>query len=255
VKEGWINLGYVKLNTTKAPIVTGSQMNTVTTTTSKVIYTGIVSSGINLNVRLGPGVNYDMVHSLTNGTEVKVYDKQVVNGHYWGKLGENAWICLSYVTETTNNAGENGSITDGNTNTSTSGGYALVNNPGANERLNLRAAASKSSKSLGKYGNGTYVTVLAKGNTWCKVIVDGKTGYMMTQYLRFYGMSSASTAMVTHPDRTFVYLRGGPSQQTGQILKKVPHGATVTILTPGATWSQVKYNGQTGYMMTKFLKK
>jgi uncharacterized protein YgiM (DUF1202 family) len=52
-----------------------------------------------------------------------------------------------------------------------------------------------------------------------------------------------------------VYLRGGPSQQNGQVLQKVPHGAKVTILTPGTTWSQVKYYGQTGYMMTKFLKK
>jgi uncharacterized protein YgiM (DUF1202 family) len=87
------------------------------------------------------------------------------------------------------------------------------------------------------------------------VVVDGKTGYMMSRYLEFYGMSAASTATVTHPDRTFVYLRGGPSQQNGQVLQKVPHGAKVTILTPGTTWSQVKYNGQTGYMMTKFLKK
>lgn len=97
--------------------------------------------------------------------------------------------------------------------------------------------------------------MLSQGNTWCKVIVDGKTGYMMTEFLKFYGLNGSSSATVVHPDRTFVYLRGGPSQQTGRVLQKVPHGARVTILTPGATWSQVKYNGQTGYMMTRFLDK
>ena len=229
------------------------------TTYSTEICTVYAANGKGVNLRLGPATKYGVVKTIPSGS----YGMIIQEGEGWWKVSINGYVGYmstdylkdGLVRKSSSNGGNNNSDSSDNGNTSVSGGYALVNNPGANERLNLRAAASKASKSLGKYGNGTYVTVLQQGSTWCKVIVDGKTGYMMTKYLRFYGMSGASTAMVTHPDRTFVYLRNGPSQQTGQILQKVPHGATVTILTPGATWSQVKYNGQTGYMMTRFLKK
>jgi len=228
------------------------------TTYSNEICTVYAANGKGVNLRLGPGTKYGVVKTIPSGS----YGMIIQEGDGWWKISVNGYVgymSTDYLKDgiirksSTSTGGNNSGSTGGNT--STSGGYALVNNPGANEKLNLRAAASRSSKSLGKYGNGTYVTVLQQGSTWCKVIVDGKTGYMMTQYLRFYGMSSSSTATVTHPDRTFVYLRNGPSQSTGKILQKVPHGAAVTILTPGATWSQVKYNGQTGYMMTRFLKK
>ena len=202
VKEGWINLAYVKLNTTKAPIVTGSQMNTVTTTTSKVIYTGIVSSGINLNVRLGAGVNYDVVHSLTNGTEVKVYDKTVVNGHYWGKLGENAWICLTYVTETTNTAGANGSTTDGNTNTSTSGGNVAMSEMATvvncTTGVNIRSTPSVSGALVGSASLNSRVRVLEttvyNGTKWART----EEGWISMLYLKLDSDSSyASNSAVT----------------------------------------------------------
>ena len=130
-------------------------------------------------------------------------------------------------------------------------GYAVVNTG----RLYLRSAASKSSKSLGLFSRGTYVTVLEQGSTWCRVKVNGTTGYMMTAYLKFHGMSSEATAMVNHPAGTYVNLRNAPSKTSGAVLVRVPHGAKVTVLVPGATWSQIKYNGTTGYMMTQFLKK
>lgn len=232
------------------------------TTYSSEICTVISANGKGVNLRLGPGTKYGVVKTIPSGS----YGMIIQEGDGWWKISVNGYVGYmdtdflkdgivrkSSTTGGTTTGGNNtGTNAGGNT---SAGGYALVNNPGANQKLNLRQAASKSSKSIGKYGNGTYVTVLSQGNTWCKVIVDGKTGYMMTEFLKFYGLNGSSTATVDHPDETFVYLRGGPSQKTGRILQKVPHGARVTILTPGATWSQVKYNGQTGYMMTRFLDK
>ena len=84
--------------------------------------------------------------------------------------------------------------------------------------------------------------------------MGSKTGYMMTDYLTVYNVSSNPTMTVTHPDRTFVYLRSTAAQTSGNILVKVPHGKEVTVLTPGSTWTKVRYNGYTGYMMTRFLK-
>ncbi len=61
-----------------------------------------------------------------------------------------------------------------------------VNNPNPQDRLNLRAAASNTAPSLGKYYNGTRVEVLGimMDNRWYHVRVDGRTGYMMANYLR-----------------------------------------------------------------------
>ena len=233
------------------------------TTYSDEICTVISANGKGVNLRLGPATKYGVVKTIPSGS----YGMIIQEGDGWWKISVNGYvgymdtdflkdgIVRKSSTGGTTTGGNTGGTTGGNGGNTSTGGYALVNNPGANEKLNLRQSASKSSKSIGKYGNGTYVTVLSQGNTWCKVIVDGKTGYMMTEFLKFYGLNASSTATVVHPDRTFVYLRGGPSQTTGRILQKVPHGARVTILTPGATWSQVKYNGQTGYMMTRFLDK
>lgn len=230
------------------------------TTYSDEICTVISANGKGVNLRLGPATKYGVVRTIPSGS----YGMIIQEGDGWWKISVNGYVgymSTDYLKDGIVRKGSNGGTTTGGNNTGTTGGntstggYAVVNNPGANQKLNLRQSASKSSRSIGKYGNGTYVTVLSQGNTWCKVIVDGKTGYMMTEFLKFYGLNGSSSATVVHPDRTFVYLRGGPSQQTGRILQKVPHGARVTILTPGTTWSQVKYNGQTGYMMTRFLDK
>lgn len=191
VKEGWIDLAYVKLNTTKPTIVTGSQLqSTTTTTTEKVIYTGLVNSGINLNVRLGAGVDYDIVNSLSHGTEIKVYDKSVVNGHYWGKLGDNAWVCLTYVTETTNTAGANGSTTDGNTNTSTntSNGAAAVSQMATvvncTTGVNIRSTPSVSGALLGSAPLNSRVKVLEttvyNGTKWART----ESGWISMLYLK-----------------------------------------------------------------------
>ena len=86
-----------------------------------------------------------------------------------------------------------------------------------------------------------------------RVPLSGKTGYMMTRYLTLYGLPVTPTKTVTHPDHTYVNLRTRPSA-AGSITLRVPHGSTVTILTAGGEWAQVKYRDTTGYMMTYFLK-
>ncbi|MBQ2928588.1 MAG: SH3 domain-containing protein [Clostridia bacterium] len=230
-------------------------------TYSSDVATIVTANGGMLNMRKGPGSEYGVVKSFRNGSFVMV----IQQGRDWWKVAADGYVgfmdadflqdgIVRNAGASTGGSSSGGSTGDAGGN-SYGDGYAVVNNPGANQKLFLRKAASKSSKALGQFGNGTYVTVLEQGNTWCKVQVNGITGYMMTEFLKFYGMSASATARVDHPDGTFVYLRGGPSQSTGKVLMKVPHGARVTILTPGSTWSQVKYNGTTGYMMTRFLDK
>lgn len=57
-----------------------------------------------------------------------------------------------------------------------------VKNPGG-EGANLRKKASTGSESLGLYPNGSKVYLVKWGEWWCKIWVDGHTGYMMTKML------------------------------------------------------------------------
>ncbi len=58
-----------------------------------------------------------------------------------------------------------------------------VKNPISTQHLNLRKLPSESAASLGRYTNGTSVTVLGIGPTWYHVEVDGINGFMMAKYL------------------------------------------------------------------------
>ena len=59
----------------------------------------------------------------------------------------------------------------------------MVVQTGNSGKLNLREEPDKSSFMLEQYPNGTAVTVLENQGTWSRVEVNGKTGYMMNQYL------------------------------------------------------------------------
>lgn len=219
------------------------------------VATVVSQNGGSVNIRTGPGKNYGVIKSVKSGSYVMILQQ----GSGWWKISANGsvgYMDSSYLKDgiVTKNAsssgnGITGGTTGGNTSAGSTVGYAVVDA----SALYLRAAASQSSRSLGLYGRGTRVDVLEQGAEWCRVNVSGKTGYMKSEYLEFYGMSASATAYVTHPDRTYVNMRNAPSQATGAVLAKVPHGTKVTVLVPGDTWSQIKYNGRTGYMMTRYL--
>ncbi len=228
-------------------------------TYSTDVATVISSNGGSVNIRKGPGKNYSVIKSVKHGTYVMILQ----TGTDWWKISVNGTVgymdsdfLKDGIVNNPKPSGSTGSSSGssaGSTGSSSGSGYAVVNNPGANQKLFLRQSASRSSKALGAFGNGTQVTVLSQGTTWCKVKVNGVTGYMMTEYLKFHGLQGTKTAYVDHPNETFVNMRNAPSQSTGKILYKVPHGAKVTILTPGNTWCEIMYKGKTGYMMTRFL--
>lgn len=56
-------------------------------------WVGIVSATAGLNVRTGPGTNYDIITAIQYGAEVTVVDEQ--DG--WGKLASVGWVCLKYL--------------------------------------------------------------------------------------------------------------------------------------------------------------
>lgn len=197
-----------------------------------------------VNLRTGPGKQYSASASVPANSYVMV----LCRGKDWWQVswnGKAGFMSAEFLSE--------GLAIGNDPITPAASGYAIVNNPKATQYLNLREQPSQSARSLGGYKNGVQVKVLNQGNIWCQVQVNGKTGYMMTKYLLFNNLPGTAVKTVTHPDKTFVYLRASASTG-GAALKKVLHGTQVYVLTPGTVWSQVTYNGVTGYMMTSFLK-
>ncbi|MGN0996561.1 MAG: SH3 domain-containing protein [Candidatus Ventricola sp.] len=125
--------------------------------------------------------------------------------------------------------------------------------------LNLRAEPNGTI--LGSYPRGTQVTVLSTEGGWSKVKVDGQTGYMASQWLSTSkpsvpgsGTSVTGTAVVNNPrDTQVLFLRKEPSTAS-EALGYYRNGKTVTLLSKLDGWYKVKVDGQTGYMMAKFLK-
>ncbi len=109
---------------------------------------------------------------------------------------------------------------------------------------------------IGHYGGGTQVRIISQGADWSRVTVlsNGASGYMMSRFLTVYGVPGQAVKRVEHPKRTFVYLRSSASQAGGNVIMRVPHGETVSVLAPLGSWTKVRYGSNVGYMMSWFLK-
>lgn len=80
-------------------------------------------------------------------------------------------------------------------------GWAVVANPDPADRLHLREKPNRSSRSLGKYYNGTPVQVWEIKGDWAHVDVGGTSGWMMKKYLRLEPDGPISTGAM--PRLTF----------------------------------------------------
>ena len=137
--------------------------------------------------------------------------------------------------------------------------------------LNLRATASSGGKILTTIPEKGSFTLLEKGTKWCKVWYKGITGYVMTAYVRFDkplptvrpGVVTATpTLQPGSPSGTVAYVNtvyGSLNMRSAatsgsKIVKRIPEKAAITVITPGADWSYVWYNGSSGYVMTKFIR-
>ena len=139
IDQGWISLGYVKLQQVQKP-TDGSTIGAGST--------AIVSSSVRLNVRSGPGTTYNKVATLAPGTSVVILRKETRNGVTWGLI-DQGWINMSYVTTSgLSSSSEGGSVY--------SVGGTVVN---CSTGVNIRAAAGPTNALIGVAGVGTRVNV------------------------------------------------------------------------------------------------
>lgn len=132
--------------------------------------TGTVANAVTVNVRMGPGTNYDKLGTIAKGTSITIIGANSTGT--WYKFSSSnygsGWISASYVKVTS-------SVTQTNVPQLTKTTTAA---------LNLRSGRGTGFKSLAIIPKGTKVTVSELSNGWYKVVYNGITGYSSANYLK-----------------------------------------------------------------------
>lgn len=111
--------------------------------------TGVVTASSGLNVRSGPGSNYDKVKTLAKGDKVTVKERVKIDGTYWG-YASGGWICMDYVDVD----GETGSNNNNNNSSATTGNGTVTGNG-----LYIRSGAGTDYDQVGSLKKGDRVNI------------------------------------------------------------------------------------------------
>lgn len=178
--EGWVYMYYVEVEGA-AHTNPGNSGNGGTSGTVK--YTGVVTSSINLNVRKNADVYATKVGSLPTGTKINIYETTTSRNMKWGRIGENQWVCLTYVdltkVENDTNNGNSGSTT-------TTEIQATV----TSNTLDVMKNYNNNSQKVGSLKKGDVVTILERNTettgtgtrVWGRFIKDGLEGWINLAY-------------------------------------------------------------------------
>ncbi|MCI5958025.1 MAG: SH3 domain-containing protein [Clostridiales bacterium] len=139
------------------------------------------------------------------------------------------------------------------------GTIAVVNNPSADDRLNLRTRPDQEKPTLGKYYNGTYLEVLSdEKDGWVKVRVFELEGYMMAKFLARpdqleIGASTVPAVKIQNPNGAGLNLRKTQSTNSSS-LGLYTNGSTVRVFGASETWCHVQTeDGNVGFMLREGL--
>lgn len=148
-------------------------------------------------------------------------------------------------------------------------GTAVIKTNGGT--LNMRAKASSHGKVVAKLKNKTSVEVLAESGSWTQIRYSGKTGYVMTKYLKIAlnGEATVAPEATVTPTTTplpdtigtaKVKTSGGKltmrvsASTSAKKLASVPNKAVVDVVSVDGKWAQVIYKGKVGYVASAYLK-
>ena len=210
-----------------------------------------------LHLRALPTTASESLGLYSNGTAVLV-ESVTGNWAYVSVNGRHGYMSLNFLTS----AAPSSPAQPAPAQTESTVLYVRTGNTG---RLHLREYASTTSRSLGLFSNGTAVVVTARSGDWAYVMVNGKQGYMMLNFLAAAPSQPIPTLQPVAPisgtpvikyvstgNSGKLHLRDYPSQ-TANSLGLYPNGTQVYAVDMGNGWSQVVVNGRAGYMMTQFL--
>lgn len=201
---------------------------------------GTVNASI-LNVRSGPGTNYDIISTLSDGTIVVILEQSSSGWYKINYNGTEGYVSAEYLEEvyTAQNFSAMGQVNE--------------------DYVRYRTGPSTDYTILGSLNRGTQVSIIGINSGWYKIQYGGEIGYMRSDYVDIIsssssGGSSPETA-VNKPgtvNEDYVRVRTGPS--TGySIITMLNKGTSLTVTAEVDGWYKISCNGITGYMSGQYI--
>ncbi|KWU67313.1 peptidase M24 [Bacillus mycoides] len=270
-ENGWVKInhngqtGYVSSQfVSGASSNTGSTSNNNNSNNEATVqpasgnYTVNVSS---LRVRTGPSTSHPTVGSVKQGQVVQV----VGEVQDWFKInyaGQTAYLSKDYVTKggSNENVNQGNNQEQNNNGTIQTGGTYVVNATS----LRVRTGPAAYHSVIGGVLNGTTLNVVGSENGWFKVNYQGKTGYVSSEFVKFVKGGTATPEQPKQPEQGAIgdyYINASAlNVRSGEgtnyrIIGALPQGQKVQVISENSGWSKINYNGQTGYIGTRFLSK
>lgn len=193
-------------------------------------------TGGGVNLRVGPGTEYNTVTSLSKGTELK---RTGVTNNGWSQVeynGEECYISSTYVS----NDKPPVEVSEKNDTIVVTTTANIRKGPGTEHDVVVVANADVELKRTGITDNG-----------WSRVEYEGQEVYIYNNLIKEKEDDSSETSQVTEKTvtvNTAANIRKGPSTDY-DVIATVPAGTELTATGITDTdWYQVKYNDQTAYI-------
>ncbi len=174
VDNGWSRISYNggdayisdSFLSTAQPTATPAANYNVTATGGTVTVTAEV------NLRKGPGTNYDSIGTVPTGTQLT----RTGYTDSWTRVqynGQEVFVYSTYVSDgsTSNNSSSGGT-------TSSSGTGTVTGN-----MVNVRSGPGTGYSAIGSYNSGATVTITGESSGWYQISYNGQTGYISSQYV------------------------------------------------------------------------
>ncbi|MEH7458200.1 SH3 domain-containing protein [Bacillus sp. JJ1127] len=265
-QTGYVSSEFVSGASSNASSTNNNNNNNTAVQPASGNYTVNVSS---LRVRTGPSTSHTTLGSVPKGQVVQV----VGEVQDWFKInyaGQAAYISKDYVTK--GGSGENTiqgnkeepKYQSGNVTVQTGGTY-VVNATS----LRVRTGPATYQSVIGGVLNGQTLNVTGVENGWFKVNHQGQTGYVSSEFVKFVKGGTDAPSQPKQPEQeqqpqgsvgeyyinaSALNVRSGEGTNY-RIIGALPQGQKVQVISENSGWSKVNYNGQTGYIGTRFLSK
>ena len=119
--------------------------------------------------------------------------------------------------------------------------------------LNVRSGPSTSYDRINTISEGTKITILSTEGDWYKVEVNGKEGYVSSQYVSVNGQTADVSGSTGTVNASALNVRAGIGTSTN-VIGLLYEGAKVTILsTESNGWYKIQSGSLTGYVSGEYI--
>ena len=200
--------------------------------TKYTVYISSTGSGT-LNLRSGPGKDYEPKGYVSHGDRVTVLDREGEWSQVKTTSGKTGWIKTKYINGTTKDLGT---------------GYKYVSTNGG--AVNLRTGAGTGYASKGAVYNGAKVKVLNTEDNWVRITVQstGATGWILAKYISGSAPSggsssgetpSGSTQQVYHVSSSTLNVRSGAGTGYGTVAT-LYRGRAFRVIGSSGNWFHIR---------------